>query len=60
MRRVDFDKNISYNLIEYMYHSGVYNIEDMIIYVNMGNITKEQFHFITGYDYDGLKSLLKE
>ena len=60
MRRVDFDKNMSYNLIEHMYHSGVYNIEDVIVYVNMGNITEEEFHSITGYDYNGMKFLLRK
>lgn len=60
MRRVDFDKNMSYNLIEHMYHSGVYNIKDVIAYVETGNITKEEFHSITGYNYNGVKSFLRK
>lgn len=60
MKKIDFDKNMSYNLIKHMYHSGVCDVEDVIAYVEMGNITEEEFHSITGYNYNGMKSLLRK
>ena len=47
-----YDKNISYENIKYFYESGVYTIEDIIQYVGK-IITKDQFHFITSYDFNG-------
>ena len=48
-----FDKNISYENIKYFYEMGVYTVENVIQYVKENIITKEQFHFITSYNYDG-------
>ncbi|MBP3801368.1 MAG: XkdX family protein [Clostridia bacterium] len=39
--------------MKYLYETGVYTIKDVIQYVNENIITKEQFHFITSYNYDG-------
>lgn len=50
-----FDKNISYENIKYFYEMGVYTVEDVIQYVKENIITKEQFHFITSYNYDGYR-----
>lgn len=48
-----FDKNIQYNNIKYLYETGVYTVEDVIQYVEKNIISKEQFHFITSYDFQG-------
>ncbi len=60
MKSARLDKNMSYDMINYMFNHGQYLPEDVMWYVDNGNITKEQFHFITGYDYNGLKSSLEE
>ena len=37
------------------YESRVYNLKDMIDFVEKKIITEEEFHWITGYSYTGLK-----
>lgn len=48
---------MSYDLIKYYFEVGVYDLTDMVKCVEKNYITKEQFHSITGYDYNGLKNL---
>lgn len=60
MRQPVYYKHHSPTLLDWLYQSGIYTAEEMMEYVRMGNITKEQFHDITRYDYDGLmESILK-
>ena len=44
----------SYDLIEYKWEQGVYNLKDMIKLVDNKEITKKQFFQITRYNYDGV------
>ena len=37
------------------YESRVYTLKDLIDFVDKKIITKEEFHWITGYSYEGLK-----
>ena len=55
-----YDKHASYTMIEYWFEHGIYTAEQIMWYVDNGNITKDDFHFITGYNYDGLKSSLEK
>ena len=41
----------SENIIIYKWEHGVYSLEDLIILVKYGNITENQFHDITGFNY---------
>ena len=54
-----YDKNINYEGIKYFYEVGVYTIEDVIQYVGK-IITKEQFHFITSYNFDGYCDIINK
>ena len=47
----------SYNLIRYKYEIGIYSLKEMIELVDLGWITKKQFHQITSYSYDGVKEI---
>lgn len=60
MKEPYFDKHMSYYLIKHMFEHGVYSAKDLLTYVDMGNITKDEYHFITGYNYDGYKSVLEK
>lgn len=60
MKEPYFDKHMSYYLIKHMFECGVYSAKDLLTYVDMGNITKDEYHFITGYNYDGYKSSLEK
>ena len=42
-------------LIEYKYNMGVYNLHDVFDLVTRGALTKDAFHWITFYSYDGVK-----
>lgn len=42
---------INYDLIKYYYEMGVYDLIDVANYVVLGEITEEEFHFITGYNF---------
>lgn len=42
-------------LIEYKYNNGIYNLHDVFNLVKEGYLTKEAFHWVTFYSYDGLK-----
>lgn len=46
---------MSYDLIKYFYEMGVYSVQEMIKYVEDKTITEEEFHIITGYNYQGIK-----
>jgi len=37
------------------YNSRVYTLKDLIDFVEKKIITKKEFHWITGYSYEGLK-----
>ncbi len=43
------------HLIRYKYEVGVYTLKYVFILVETNQITKEEFHMITGFDYDGIK-----
>ena len=45
----------NFHLIKYKYEVGVYTLKYVFILVETGQITKEQFHEITRYDFDGVK-----
>lgn len=47
-------------LIEAKYCQGVYSIEDLMKFVDIKELTKEEFHSITSYSYDGLKRRKEE
>lgn len=49
------NKNISYVLIKYMFENGVYNLDDLLDFVEMGNITIDEFENITFKSYNGNK-----
>lgn len=46
---------MSYNQIKYLYETGCYSAEDVAAYVQMGMLTNDEFHSITGYSYEGIK-----
>lgn len=60
MREIIYNSELNYNLLKYMYFCGVYSTEELMIYVDKGNITKEEFKMITRYSYDGLKDSLEK
>ena len=60
MREIIYNSELNYNLLIYMYFSGVFSAEELMIYVDKGNITKEEFKMITCYSYDGLKDSLEK
>ena len=45
------------HIIKFKYDSGIYSLKYVFILVELGTITKEQFHYITTYDYDGVKEV---
>lgn len=47
----------SEHIIKFKYESGVYSLKYVFILVELGVITKDQFHYITTYDYDGVKEM---
>jgi len=46
----------SYYLIKYKYEHGVYTLQEMHRFVELGWITPTQFHEITTYSYEGTKN----
>jgi len=46
---------MSYSLIKYLYENGTLNLKDVAKEVDSGNITIEQFHSITTYNYETVK-----
>lgn len=47
---------MSYDLIKYYYEMGVYSLIDVANCVVLGEITEEEFHFITGYNFQAIKN----
>ena len=47
---------MSYDLIKFFYEEGVFDLKDVMKYVDSKEITEEEFHTITGYSYKGLKN----
>lgn len=47
----------SYFIIKYKYDMRVYSLEYMCKLVEEKIISKNDFHFITSYDYDGIKEM---
>ena len=47
--------NMNYDLIKYFYESGVFSVKEVANYVDIGELTEEEFHQITGYNFQGLK-----
>ena len=45
----------NYNLIKYKFEMGVYSLEQMCEFVEQNLITEEDFHYITSYNYQGIK-----
>lgn len=45
----------TYNTIKYKWEHGIFNLDDMIYFVENGIINKQQFFEITRYKYDGVK-----
>lgn len=50
----DLDLYESANIIKYKWQKGVYHLSYMAQLVRHNVLTKEQFHSITGYNYDGI------
>ena len=48
-------QSINFARIQSGYESRVYTLKDMIEFVDKTIITKEEFHWITGYSYEGIK-----
>lgn len=46
---------MSYDLIKYLYEVGALSLNDTAKQVDLKNITEEQFHSITTYDYQAIK-----
>ena len=42
-------------LIRDKYASGVYSLQSLVKFVDIGQLSKLDFKDITGYDYEGLK-----
>ena len=42
-------------LIQHKFESGAYSLHQMIEFVDKKWITKDEFHWITSYDYEGVK-----
>ncbi len=55
-----YKPHMTYTLLQYMYEHGIYTLEDLMQYVDNGNITKEQFHSITRMYYDGVKANIEK
>ena len=49
------DREESEHIIKFKYESGVYSLKYVFVLAEMNLITKDQFRYITGYDYEGLK-----
>ena len=43
------------SLIKFYYNTGVYSLNELYILVITNEITKEDFHEITGLNFDGIK-----
>ena len=43
------------DVIQWKYDRGIYSLRQVLDMVSALKITKEQFHSITSYNYDGLK-----
>ena len=41
----------TYNMIKYFFETGVYEVKDVLDFVEKQDITEDEFHFITGYNY---------
>ena len=48
-------KSTNFERVQSGYESRVYTLKDMIDLVEKKMITEEEFHWITGYSYKGLK-----
>ena len=51
--------NESSDMVTYKWEQGVYSLEDLIILVKFNEITPEQFHEITGFNYAGIVEEMK-
>lgn len=47
-------KSTNFERIQVGYNNGVYTLKELIEFVDKKIITKEEFHWITSYSYDGL------
>lgn len=47
----------SYDLIKYKFEMGVYSLEQMYEFVEQNLITGYDFHYITSYNYQGIKKM---
>ena len=50
-------KSTNFERIQSEYNVGIYTLRDMIELVDKKVITEEEFHWITGYSYKGVKKL---
>ena len=48
----------NYITIQYKWEQGVYELKDMISFVENEILSKQQFFEITRYNYDGVKDIL--
>jgi hypothetical protein len=43
-----------------LYESGTYSLDDLKVLVRENKLNEEDFKFITGYSYNGLKTIEKK
>lgn len=49
----------NYDMIKYFFETGIYEVEDVLKSVEEKLITADEFHLITGYNYEGIKKQSK-
>ena len=47
--------NEDFEIIKYKYEQGTYSLEDVFWMTTLELISKDEFHKITGYNFEGLK-----
>lgn len=48
-------KSTLFERIQFEYNLRIHSLKDMVEFVDKKIITEEEFHWITGYSYEGLK-----
>ena len=50
-------KDEKIEIIYYKYSMGIYSLKQLMRLVEENKLSKDSFHFITTYSYDGLKDI---
>ena len=48
-------ESTNFRRIQWGYETRLYVLKDLVDFVKKKMITKEEFHWITGYSYDGIQ-----